>query len=1225
MRQVAEEIQAILKQRIMILDGGMGTQIQTYGLTEKEFRGKKFENHPILLQGNNDLLSITKPDVISSIHYAYLEAGADFIETNTFNANPISQQDYQLEDYTYELNFASARLAKKVTDEFTALTPHKPRFVIGALGPTNRTASLSPDVNQASYRNITFDDLVEAYTVSLRGLIDGGVDLLMIETVFDTLNCKAAIYAIERYFDEHHIRLPVMISGTITDASGRTLSGQTISAFWTSVQHAKPLTIGINCALGAEEMRPYVAELSGISNTYICVYPNAGLPNEFGEYDQSPEEMATIIKEFAEAGFVNIIGGCCGTTPEHIRVITGTLASIPPRKIPSIPACCRLSGLERLEIRPDTNFVNIGERTNVSGSLRFARLIREANFDAALLVAREQIENGAQIIDINMDDAMLDSEAAMKTFCNLIATEPEIARVPIMIDSSKWSILLTGLKTLQGKGIVNSISLKEGEAVFISQAKELLRYGCAVVVMAFDELGQADTKARKVSICKRAYDILVHHIGFSPTDIIFDPNIFAVATGIDEHNNYAKEFIEAIPDIKTLCSGALISGGVSNVSFSFRGNEGIREAMHSVFLYHAIKAGMDMGIVNAAQLPVYEQIPLELRTSIEDVIFNRRSDATDRLLASADEFKSSTKVNVKDLSWREMPVNQRLTHTLVNGIVDYIDIDVEEARQQYDKALRVIEGPLMDGMNVVGDLFGAGKMFLPQVVKSARVMKKAVAYLLPFIEQEKQLSGLAQSHKGKVLMATVKGDVHDIGKNIVGVVMQCNGYEVIDLGVMVPCEKILNTAIDEKVDIIGLSGLITPSLDEMVHVAKEMQRLNFKIPLLIGGATTSRVHTAIKIAPHYKNGVMHVKDASRSVPVLSQLLGERSGEFTAEIAREYDAVREQHAGRTVKLDFISLDDARTNKTSIEWKDYQPPKPTFLGARVIENIDIACLRDYIDWAPFFRAWDLHGKFPAILDDANVGTEARSLYHDAQKMLDDIICEKWIHTKAVLGFFPANSIYDDDVELYTDDSRKETLMTLHHLRQQTRKPRGQFNKCLADFIAPKATGLQDYIGAFTVTAGLGLDEKAKMFEADNDDYSAIMLKAIGDRLAEACAEYLHARVRKEYWGYVKDESLKNEALIQEDYVGIRPAPGYPACPDHTEKSYLFELLKPTENIGVLMTESFAMFPASSVCGFYYSHPASRYFSLGQIDSDQRENYIQRKRGNMALLRQHLEVIV
>jgi 5-methyltetrahydrofolate--homocysteine methyltransferase len=1225
LRQVAEEIQAILKQRIMILDGGMGTQIQTYGLTEKEFRGKKFENHPILLQGNNDLLSITKPDVISSIHYAYLEAGADFIETNTFNANPISQQDYQLEDYTYELNFASARLAKKVTDEFTALTPHKPRFVIGALGPTNRTASLSPDVNQASYRNITFDDLVEAYTVSLRGLIDGGVDLLMIETVFDTLNCKAAIYAIERYFDEHHIRLPVMISGTITDASGRTLSGQTISAFWTSVQHAKPLTIGINCALGAEEMRPYVAELSGISNTYICVYPNAGLPNEFGEYDQSPEEMATIIKEFAEAGFVNIIGGCCGTTPEHIRVITGTLASIPPRKIPSIPACCRLSGLERLEIRPDTNFVNIGERTNVSGSLRFARLIREANFDAALLVAREQIENGAQIIDINMDDAMLDSEAAMKTFCNLIATEPEIARVPIMIDSSKWSILLTGLKTLQGKGIVNSISLKEGEAVFISQAKELLRYGCAVVVMAFDELGQADTKARKVSICKRAYDILVHHIGFSPTDIIFDPNIFAVATGIDEHNNYAKEFIEAIPDIKTLCSGALISGGVSNVSFSFRGNEGIREAMHSVFLYHAIKAGMDMGIVNAAQLPVYEQIPLELRTSIEDVIFNRRSDATDRLLASADEFKSSTKVNVKDLSWREMPVNQRLTHTLVNGIVDYIDIDVEEARQQYDKALRVIEGPLMDGMNVVGDLFGAGKMFLPQVVKSARVMKKAVAYLLPFIEQEKQLSGLAQSHKGKVLMATVKGDVHDIGKNIVGVVMQCNGYEVIDLGVMVPCEKILNTAIDEKVDIIGLSGLITPSLDEMVHVAKEMQRLNFKIPLLIGGATTSRVHTAIKIAPHYKNGVMHVKDASRSVPVLSQLLGERSGEFTAEIAREYDAVREQHAGRTVKLDFISLDDARTNKTSIEWKDYQPPKPTFLGARVIENIDIACLRDYIDWAPFFRAWDLHGKFPAILDDANVGTEARSLYHDAQKMLDDIICEKWIHTKAVLGFFPANSIYDDDVELYTDDSRKETLMTLHHLRQQTRKPRGQFNKCLADFIAPKATGLQDYIGAFTVTAGLGLDEKAKMFEADNDDYSAIMLKAIGDRLAEACAEYLHARVRKEYWGYVKDESLKNEALIQEDYVGIRPAPGYPACPDHTEKSYLFELLKPTENIGVLMTESFAMFPASSVCGFYYSHPASRYFSLGQIDSDQRENYIQRKRGNMALLRQHLEVIV
>ena len=1225
MRQVAEEIQAILKQRIMILDGGMGTQIQTYGLTEKEFRGKQFEHHPILLQGNNDLLSLTKPDVISSIHYAYLEAGADFIETNTFNANPISQQDYQLEDYTYELNFASARLARQVADEFTALTPHKPRFVIGALGPTNRTASLSPDVNQASYRNITFDDLVEAYTVSLRGLIDGGVDLLMIETVFDTLNCKAAIYAIECYFDEHNIRLPVMISGTITDASGRTLSGQTISAFWTSVQHAKPLTIGINCALGAEEMRPYVAELSGISDTYICVYPNAGLPNEFGEYDQSPEAMATIIREFAESGFVNIIGGCCGTTPEHIRVITETLASISPRKIPSIPAYCRLSGLERLEIRPDTNFVNIGERTNVSGSLRFARLIREANFDTALLVAREQIENGAQIIDINMDDAMLDSEAAMKTFCNLIATEPEIARVPIMIDSSKWSILLTGLKTLQGKGIVNSISLKEGEVVFIAQAKELLRYGCAVVVMAFDELGQADTKARKVSICKRAYDILVHQIGFAPTDIIFDPNIFAVATGIDEHNNYAKEFIEAIPEIKTLCPGALISGGVSNVSFSFRGNEGIREAMHSVFLYHAIKAGLGIGIVNAAQLQVYEQIPMELRTSIEDVIFNRRSDATDRLLALADEFKGSTKVNVKDLSWREMPVNQRLTHTLVNGIVDYIDIDVEEARQQYDKALHVIEGPLMDGMNVVGDLFGAGKMFLPQVVKSARVMKKAVAYLLPFIEQEKQLSGLAQSHKGKVLMATVKGDVHDIGKNIVGVVMQCNGYEVIDLGVMVPCEKILNTAIDEKVDIIGLSGLITPSLDEMVHVAKEMQRLNFKIPLLIGGATTSRVHTAIKIASHYKNGVVYVKDASRSVPVLSQLLGERSGEFITEIAREYDTVREQHAGRTVKLDFISLEAARANKTPIEWKGYQPPKPIFLGVRVIDNIDIECLRDYIDWAPFFRAWDLQGKFPAILEDPRCGVEARSLYHDAQKMLDDIIREQWIHAKAVLGFFPANSIHDDDVELYTDDMRKKEFMTLHHLRQQTRKPRGQFNKCLADFIAPKVTGLQDYIGAFTVTAGLGLDEKAKMFEADNDDYSAIMLKAIGDRLAEACAEYLHARVRKEYWGYMRDESLTNEALIQEEYVGIRPAPGYPACPDHTETQYLFELLKPMENINVLMTESFAMFPASSVCGFYYSHPESRYFSLGQIDSDQRENYIQRKGGDMALLRQYLEVIV
>ena len=1219
-----QTIEKTLAKRIMVLDGGMGTLIQGYQLTEADFRGKLFPEHKIPLKGNNDLLSLTRPDVIQAIHRAYLEAGADFIETNTFNANPISQQDYQLEDSAYEMNLASARLAKEVTIEFTKQDPTKPRYVIGALGPTNRTASLSPDVNDPGCRNITFEQLVEAYTISIKGLIDGGVDLLMVETVFDTLNCKAALYALETYFEEYNCRLPVMISGTITDASGRTLSGQTIAAFWTSVQHIKPFSIGINCALGAAEMRPYIEELAKISDAYICVYPNAGLPNEFGEYDQDPETMAAIIKEFAQSGFISIVGGCCGTTPQHIQAIATTIQSIPPRQIPQLTPYCHLSGLERLSILPESNFINVGERTNVSGSARFARLIRETDYATALEVARQQVENGAQIIDINMDDAMLDSAAAMREFCNLVASEPDIARVPIMIDSSKWSVIEAGLKTLQGKGIVNSISLKEGEAPFIEQAKLILRYGAAVVVMAFDEQGQAETMERKVEICARAYQILVQQIGFNPHDIIFDPNIFAVATGITEHNEYGKAFIEAIPLIKARCPGALISGGVSNFSFSFRGNNPIREAMNAAFLYHAIKAGMDMGIVNAAQLQPYDEIPAELKQKIEAVIFNEHENATEELLAIAENFKGKSKTIVKDLKWRDEPVTARLTHALVNGITEYIEEDVEEARQQHAKALEVIEGPLMDGMNVVGDLFGDGKMFLPQVVKSARVMKKAVAYLLPFIETEKQSQNLDQAYKGKVLMATVKGDVHDIGKNIVGVIMQCNGYQVLDLGVMVPCEKILQTAKEENIDIIGLSGLITPSLDEMVHVAEEMQRLDFKIPLLIGGATTSRVHTAVKIAPQYTGAVVYIKDASRSVPALSKLTSAAKNDFISEVAEEYKQVRARHAGKKERLNFISLQQARMNKLQLDWQNYIPPKPSFLGTRVLD-FDINILRNYIDWSPFFRTWGLHGRYPAILEDQVCGTEAKKLFADAQAMLEQIINEKWIAAKGVLGFFPANSINDDDIVLFTDDSRQHELMQLHHLRQQTLKASEKNNKCLADFIAPKETQIKDYIGGFAVTAGLGLDEKAKSFEQQGDDYRSIMLRALGDRLAEASAEYLHECVRKKYWGYVKEERFDNEALIAEHYQGIRPAPGYPACPDHSEKTLLFELLQPTKKIDILLTESYAMFPASSVAGFYYSHPESCYFLVGKIDADQREDYIQRKGDDSEEFRHYLKMIV
>lgn len=1225
MKDISKQLEKTLTQRIMLLDGGMGTVIQTYKLTEAEYRGELFKDHRSPLQGNNDLLSLTQPAIIKAIYLAYLNAGADFIETNTFNATCISQADYALEEQAYALNLAAAKLAREAADEVTKQSPNQPRYVIGSLGPTNRTATISPDVNNPGFRNVTFDDLVAAYTTAIEGLMDGGVDILMIETVFDTLNSKAAIYAVEHYFEAHHIRVPLMISGTITDASGRTLSGQTIAAFWTSIKHAKPFSIGINCALGAEAMRPYVEELSKITDSYICVYPNAGQPNELGEYEQTPAEMAELLAEFAKQGFINIVGGCCGTTPEHIQAIAAAMQSHSPHIMPQVPAYCRLSGLEMLELREDCNFINVGERTNVAGSARFAKLIRNGDFEAALAVAAEQVENGAQIVDVNMDDAMLDSEHVMREFLNYLAGEPNISRVPLMIDSSKWSVLKAGLKCAQGKCIVNSISLKEGEDEFILHAKECLKYGAAIVVMAFDEQGQADTRQRKVSICQRAYKILTEDIGFAPQDIIFDPNIFAIATGIEEHNNYAKDFITAISNIKQLCPGALISGGVSNVSFSFRGNNSIREAMHAVFLYHAIQAGMDMGIVNAGQLQVYEEIAPALRNCIEDVIFNRRPDATDCLLNMAAQFKGDHIHKERDLSWRNTPVNERLRYALVNGIVEFIVEDTEEARQGFGQALQVIEGPLMDGMNVVGDLFGEGKMFLPQVVKSARVMKKSVAYLQPYLEAEKAMQGFADQQKGKILMATVKGDVHDIGKNIVGVVMQCNNYQVIDLGVMVPCEKILATAKAKQVDVIGLSGLITPSLDEMVNVAKEMQRHQLNIPLLIGGATTSRVHTAVKIDPHYDHAAIYVKDASRSVPVLSHLLGKNKDTYCAEIKAEYIKVREHYGSRKKQVDWLTMQDARTNKLQLDWRNYVPPVPKFLGTKIIDRFDINILRQCIDWSPFFRAWGLSGRFPDILNDTKFGEQARSLYNDAQTMLDKIIAEHWIHAKGILGMYPANSVKHDDIELYTDESRKAVLTRFHHLRQQNRKPPGNANKCLADFIAPYDTGVADYLGVFVVTAGLGLDKHAKKFEHNNDDYSSIMLKALGDRLAEASAEYLHRCVRKDHWGYVADESLDNTSLIKEQYRGIRPAPGYPACPDHSEKTTIFNLLDPANTIDAHLTESMAMWPASSVCGCYYSHPASCYFSLGMINQQQVHDYAERKTMEYSDAMQWLKVSV
>ena len=1203
-----KNFEALLKQRILILDGAMGTMIQTYKLGEAEYRGERFKDWPSDLKGNNDLLSLTQPKIIEDIHRAYLEAGADIVETNTFNSTAISMADYQQQELVYELNFESAKLARAAADAYT--TPDKPRFVAGVLGPTNRTASLSPDVNNPGFRNVTFDELRDTYYEATKALIEGGADIILIETIFDTLNAKAAVFAVESYFEDTGKRLPVMISGTITDASGRTLSGQTAEAFYNSLRHARPISLGFNCALGAKQLREHIEELAGIADCGVNAHPNAGLPNEFGEYDESPEAMAGEIADWARAGFLNIIGGCCGTTPAHIKAIADAVAGFAPRKVPAQDHTLRLAGLEPCNIREDSLFVNVGERTNVTGSALFKKMILNGEYDNALVVARQQVENGAQVIDINMDEGMLDGREAMVTFLNLIAGEPDISRVPIMLDSSKWDIIEAGLKCIQGKGIVNSISMKEGEAAFIQHAKLCRKYGAAVIVMAFDETGQADTKARKVDICARAYKLLTEQVGFPPEDIIFDPNIFAIATGIDEHNNYGVDFIEATRHIKQALPYAKISGGVSNVSFSFRGNNAVREAIHAVFLYHAIKAGMDMGIVNAGQLAIYEEIPAELRERVEDVVLNRRPDATERLLEIADKYKGDGGGAEKkeDLAWREMPVVKRLEHALVKGIDAFVESDTEECRLQFARPIQVIEGPLMDGMNVVGDLFGAGKMFLPQVVKSARVMKKAVAHLLPYIEAEKDATAKA---KGKILMATVKGDVHDIGKNIVGVVLQCNNFEVIDLGVMVPTQKILDTAKAENVDIIGLSGLITPSLDEMAHVAKEMQRLGFTVPLLIGGATTSRVHTAVKIEPHYAGTTVYVKDASRAVGVAQNLVSEgMATDYIARIKAEYDDVRAMHKGKARKTEWLTLAAARANKTPIDWNGYEPPTPKLLGIKTFDDYSLNDIAKYIDWTPFFKTWELAGSYPKIFKDPLVGEHARHLFDDAQTMLKQIIDGDWLQARGVFGLFPANQINDDDIELYTDASRSGVLTTLHHLRQQNQKPPGRPNQCLADFVAPKTSGLNDYLGAFAVTAGIGIDEHVARFEAEHDDYRAIMLKALADRLAEAFAELLHERVRKEFWGYAEGEKLGNDDLISESYRGIRPAPGYPACPDHTEKALLWKLIDPLANAGIQITESFAMWPAAAVSGWYFSHPDARYFGVGKINRDQVEDYALRK---------------
>ncbi|MBI5149795.1 MAG: methionine synthase [Candidatus Omnitrophica bacterium] len=1205
----AHSLDRLLRQRILILDGAMGTMIQRYKLDEAAYRGKKFASHPVDIKGNNELLVLTRPDVIEEIHAAYLAAGADIIETNTFNANRLNQAEYKLQDQAYALNVAAAKIARKAADAFTQKTPNRPRFVAGAIGPTNRTASLSPDVNDPGYRAVNFDQLVEIYTEQAQGLIAGGIDLFLIETIFDTLNAKAATFAVNALCEKLGKNIPVIISGTITDASGRTLSGQTTEAFWISVAHAQPLAVGLNCALGAKDMRPYIAEFSRIAPCYIICYPNAGLPNAFAEYDQAPDEMAALIAEFAQSGFVNIVGGCCGTTPEHIKAIAAAVAKIAPRPVPQVPVLSSFSGLEPLVIRPESNFINIGERTNVTGSKKFAKLILEGNYEEALSIARQQVEAGAQMIDVNMDEAMLDSEKAMVKFLNLIASEPEISRVPVMIDSSKWSVIEAGLKCVQGKSVVNSLSLKEGEAVFKEQARKVKRYGAAAVVMAFDEKGQADSLQKKVEICARAYKILTQDVGFPPQDIIFDPNIFAVATGIEEHNNYAVDYIEATRAIKKTLPHCRVSGGVSNISFSFRGNDAVREAMHSAFLYHAIKAGMDMGIVNAGMITVYDEVPKDLLGLVEDVLLNRRADSTERLVSYAETFKQAGKKREEDLEWREAPVEKRLSHALVKGIVEYIEEDTEEARKKSKRPLDVIEGPLMDGMNVVGDLFGEGKMFLPQVVKSARVMKKAVAYLAPFIEKEK--SGAASRALGTIIMATVKGDVHDIGKNIVGVVLACNNFRIVDLGVMVPCAKILETARREKADMIGLSGLITPSLDEMVNVAKEMEREGFDLPLLIGGATTSVNHTAVKIAPGYKNLAIHVKDASRAVGICRNVLdpNKRAG-LAEQTKREYVRLREEHATKQAQKKFLPIGEARRRGLQTDWQERQVTKPSFLGTKVFEDFDLNELKRTIDWSPFFMAWELAGKYPKIFDDPRIGAEARKLFDDAQALLKEIIARKLLKAKAVIGFFPANST-GDDIIVYADDTRKKIRAVFHTLRQQTAKFDDKPYYALADLVAPKNSKVKDYIGGFAVTAGIGAKELAARFEREHDDYKSILVKALADRLAESFAERMHQLVRMKYWGYVPDENLSNEDLVHCRYTGIRPAPGYPACPDHTEKELLFNLLDVEKSTGIHLTESFAMMPAASVSGIYYSHPDAKYFWLGDIDKDQVSDYAARKK--------------
>jgi 5-methyltetrahydrofolate--homocysteine methyltransferase len=1207
-------LRALLGRRILVLDGAMGTMIQTYGLTEADYRGTRFADHPRELRGDADVLSLTRPDVVEAIHRAYLEAGADLIETNTFNAQAISQADYGLEVAVRDMNLAAARIARRVADEFTARAPEQPRFVIGILGPTNRTASISPDVNDPGFRNVTFEQLAAAYREQGAALLDGGAELLMVETVFDTLNCKAALFALRGLLEERGLATPLLVSGTITDASGRTLSGQTVAAFWNSIRHAGLFGVGLNCALGARQLRPHLEELAGIADAFVTCHPNAGLPNAFGGYDETPGTMATLIREFAESGFVNVVGGCCGTTPAHIRAIAEAVRGVSPRAVPTLAPICRLAGLEPLDFRRDRLFVNVGERTNVTGSARFARLVREQNYEAALAVARQQVENGAQILDVNMDEGMLDSRAAMERFLRLMAAEPDIAKVPVMVDSSRWEVLETGLRNLQGKGILNSISLKEGEADFLAKARLARRYGAAAIVMAFDEQGQADTADRKVAICARAYRLLTEQAGFPPEDVILDPNIFAVGTGIEEHNTYAMAYIEAVRRIKATLPGALVSGGVSNLSFAFRGSPAVREAMHAAFLYHAIQAGMDMGIVNAGQLAVYEDIPADLLTAVEDLLFNRRPDATERLTALAERHRGVASEARADAAWRALPIADRLKHALVEGMADHIEEDTEEARRHFGGPLAVIEGPLMEGMNVVGDLFGAGKMFLPQVVKSARVMKKAVAYLVPFLEAERH-SGDRPRHAGKIVLATVKGDVHDIGKNIVAVVLRCNNYDVTDLGVMVPAQRILDAARAEGADAIGLSGLITPSLDEMVHVAREMTRQAFAVPLLIGGATTSRAHTAVKIAPAYRGPTVHVLDASRGVGVIGRLLSaERKEAFLSEVESDYARIRDRHGAKDAGHVLLPLDEARRRRATLDWDVYEPPVPRCPGITAFDDYPLDAVIPFIDWTPFFRTWELAGTYPAILTDATVGAQARQLLSDAQALLARIAREGLLVARGVVGLFPANAI-GDDVEIYDARDGGGARAALRGLRQQFEKPPGRPNLCLADFVRPRERGGPDYVGAFAVTAGHGLDALCAAFERAHDDYQSILAKALADRLAEAFAERLHALVRTELWGYAAHERLDNAALIAERYRGIRPAPGYPACPEHSEKRTIFALLDAPAATGITLTDSCAMLPAASVSGWYFAHPQAHYFGVGRIGRDQVEDYARRKAMSVA----------